>query len=27
MIGMLGISIQALKNGLSPLEAINALGN
>ena len=26
MIGMLGISIQALKNGLSPLEAINALG-
>jgi len=27
MIGMLGISIQALKNGLSPLEAINSLGN
>jgi light-harvesting complex II chlorophyll a/b binding protein 4 len=27
MIGMLGISAQALKNGLGPLEALQTLGN
>ena len=27
MVGMLGISAQALKNGLGPLEALQTLGN